>query len=191
MRTILRLLGATCAALLFAGCATSGLNAGAAVKTTIRTEGSRTWLEGVKGWFCGGKESSIHAGHESVMQALGEKDIDYTYMIGVSGLAFRMQTAKDGLCPSSPHAYCGYACYDISDKALPYRTVRFELMDADDETIDVARRAVTASIHKGIPAQYGSEEDGVIIGYGNGGEELICFHYMVNGGKTPKYSSRS
>jgi hypothetical protein len=171
------------AAVILAGCATPDA-AEPARTLTIRTEGHRKWLEGVKGWFCGGKESSVHAAHESIMQAMGE-DLDYTWFIGVSGLAFRMQVSGEGLCPSSPHSYVGYRCYDISDKALPYSFTRFELRESDDAKIAEARQAVMACIDRGIPAQYGSEEDGVIIGYGSGGQELICLHYMYDGGKTP------
>jgi hypothetical protein len=66
------------------------------------------------------KESSAHAAQEAVMQAVGE-DIRYTDLLGTSGLAFRMQVSKDGLCPNSPHSFCGYQCVAGSVKALPWK----------------------------------------------------------------------
>jgi hypothetical protein len=46
-----------------------------------------------------------------------------------------------------------------------------------------ARRAVVQSIDRGVPVQYGSEEDGVIVGYQKGGAEWICLHPYRDGGK--------
>jgi hypothetical protein len=42
------------------------------MKTTIHREDDRVWLERVRGWFVGDKESSVHAAQEAVMQAVGE-----------------------------------------------------------------------------------------------------------------------
>ena len=90
------------------------------MNTTVHREGDRVWLEGVKGWHPGDKESSVHAAQEAIMQAVGE-DVTYDYLLGVSGLAFRMQVSKNGLCPSSPHSCCGYGCHSRSVAALPWK----------------------------------------------------------------------
>ncbi len=41
------------------------------MNTTVYREGDRVWLEGVTGWFCRAKESSVHAAQEAVMVAKG------------------------------------------------------------------------------------------------------------------------
>lgn len=151
------------------------------MKTTVRREGDRVWLEGVNGWFVGDKESSIHAAQEAVMQAIGE-DISYVDLLGTSGLAFRMQVSKDGLCPSSPHSFCGYQCVAGSVNALPWKITVYEAKADDVEAVKVARQAVVDSILRGVPVQYGSEEDGIIVGYQKDGEEWICFHPLREGG---------
>ena len=74
------------------------------MKTQVHRDGDRVWIEGVKGWFCGDKESSVHAAQEAVMQALGE-NASYDSLLGISGLAFRMQVSKEGLCPGSTSAW--------------------------------------------------------------------------------------
>jgi hypothetical protein len=151
------------------------------MKTTVRREADRVWLEGVSGWSVGDRESSVHAAQAAAMAAVGE-DISYEYLVGVSGLAFRMQVSKDGLCPSSPHSFCGYACHVRSSQALPWVLQLFEAKPKDAEKIQVARQAIMASIDRGVPVQYGSEEDGIIVGYQKGGEEWICYHPMREGG---------
>ena len=152
------------------------------MKTTVFKDADRVWLQGVSGWFVGDRESSVHAAEAAIMEALGEK-ITYTDLLGVSGLAFRTQVSKNGLCPSSPHSFCGYQCVERGVQALPYNLQVYEAQADDAEKVDIARKAVVASIDRGIPVQYGSEEDGIIIGYQKRGQEWICFHPMREGGK--------
>jgi hypothetical protein len=151
------------------------------MKTTVRREGDRVWLEGVSGWFVGDRESSIHAAEAAAMAAVGE-DITYEYLVGVSALAFRMQVSMDGLCPSSPHSFCGYPCHARSSQALPWKLRIFEVKPEEADRVREARQAVVESIDRGVPVQYGSEEDGIIVGYQKGGEEWVCYHPMREGG---------
>jgi len=154
------------------------------MKTSVHRDGDRVWIEGVAGWSSGEKESSVHAAQEAVMQAMGE-NTSYVYLLGVSGLAFRMQVSKDGFCPSSPHSSCGYQCVTRSTQSLPWKMRPFEVKPGQKEKVAEARRAVADSIKRGIPVQYGSEEDGVIVGYQKNGEEWICLHPHREGGKKP------
>lgn len=87
------------------------------MKTAVRKENDVVELEGVRGWSPAEMPSSIHAAQSTVMRAVGA-DITYGQLVGVSGLAFRMQVSKAGLCPSSPHSFCGYRCVERSVRAL-------------------------------------------------------------------------
>jgi len=151
------------------------------MKTTLHREEDRVWLEGVSGWFVGDRESSVHAAQAAAMEAVGE-DVTYAYLLGVSGLAFRMQVSRDGLCPSSPHSFCGYECHVRSSKALPWKLKLYEVKPEDAAAVAEARQAIVKSIERGVPVQYGSEEDGIIVGYQKGGAEWICFHPLREGG---------
>ena len=151
------------------------------MRATVRRDNDRVWLEGVRGWFVGDQESSVHAAQTAVMEAVGA-DVSYEYLLGVSGLAFRMQISQDGLCPSSPHSFCGYQCHARSFEASPWKLEILEVKPDDAEGVAKARRAVVDSIERGVPVQYGSEEDGIIIGYQEGGEAWICFHVRHEGG---------
>jgi hypothetical protein len=153
-------------------------------KIKIHKEGDKVWLEGVKVLSMGERESSVQGAQTSIMQALGEK-VDYDYLVGVSGLAFRMQVSKEGLCPSSPNPYCGYICAARSIEALPWKTENVILMDPKPEEIAAHKKRVVDSIDKGIPVKYGWEEDGVIIGYQKNGDEWICLHPMTDKGAKP------
>jgi hypothetical protein len=141
----------------------------------VRHEGDRVWIEGTAGWSFREKQSSVHAAQEAVMQALGE-DVHYSYLLGVSGLAFRMQLSEEGLCPSSPHSFCGFKCVARSVQALPWKVRILEIPTEKQTQVQEGRRAVTRSIDRGVPAQYGNEEDGIIVGYRKGGAEWICYH---------------
>jgi hypothetical protein len=151
------------------------------MNTTVQRDADRVWLEGVSGWFVGDRESSVHAAQAAAMAAVGE-DVSYEYLVGVSGLAFRMQVSKDGLCPSSPHSFCGYPCHARSSQALPWKLQLFEAKPDDTTQVEAARQAIVDSIERGVPVQYGSEEDGIIVGYQKGGQEWICFHPLREGG---------
>lgn len=150
------------------------------MRTTIVREDDRVWLEGVSGWFVGDWESSVHAAQATIMGAAGY-ETTYAYLVGVSGLGFRAQVHQE-LCPSSPHSFCGYACHKRSAQAAPLAVHVYEAKADDAARVAEARRAVMASIDRGIPVQYGSEEDGVIVGYQAGGGEWICYHPLHKGG---------
>jgi len=152
------------------------------MKTSVHREGDRVWLEGVTGWSVGDRESSVHAAQTTIMQALGYPT-SYDYLLGVSGLAFRMQV--NGFCGSSPHPSCGYMCLDNSMQALPWQMKGYGAKPEDTEKVKEIRQAVMASIDRGVPVQYGSEEDGVIIGYQKNGDEWVCLHPYRDGGKKP------
>jgi len=152
------------------------------MNTIVHRNGGRVWLEGVKGWSPAEKHSSVHAAQEAIMQAVGEK-VAYDCLVGVSGLAFRLQVSKSGLCPSSAHPFCGWRCVARSTESVPWHVQVFELNPADGEQVKTARRAVVDSIERGVPVQYGEEEDGVIIGYQREGAEWLCLHPMHDGGQ--------
>lgn len=149
------------------------------IHTEVKREGNNLWLEGVQGWIPGDYSNSVHAAEARIMQALGE-DITYEYMMGVSGTAFRMQVHERG-CPSSPHSFCGYQTIQGAVEALPWHVVPYECKTEEADSRKKTRAAVMASIDKGVPCQYGNEEDGIIIGYQEDGEEWICLHpYQFN-----------
>ena len=150
----------------------------------VQREGDRVWLEGVRGWSFAERESSVHAAQEAAMHAIGES-VCYEYLLGVSALAFRLQVSVEGLCPSSPHSFCGYQCVARSARALPWSIRVYTVAAEDRAAVAEARRAVVESIDCGVPVQYGSEEDGVIIGYAKGGAEWLCLHPFHEDGKTP------
>ena len=61
---------------------------------------------------------------------------------------------------------------------MPWNVDGVSVKEDDAAKVEEARQNVVSSIDKGIPVQYGREEDGVIIGYRNGGKEWICINGM-------------
>ena len=54
-----------------------------------------------------GEYSTFIATLQRALEYLGEKHT-YSYLLGLSGAAFRLQIHWDGLCPSGPDATCGF-----------------------------------------------------------------------------------
>lgn len=152
----------------------AGMEPSKQLQTEVKREGDKVWLEGIRGWAYLGKESSVHGAQSAIMQSVGE-DVTYEYLMGVSGQAFRMQVFKKGLCPSSPHSCCGINCAEDAFNALPWKGEIYGGQMSDGEKAAV-QKAIVESIDQGVPVQFGSKEDGLIIGYQKNGAEWICLH---------------
>jgi len=144
------------------------------VTATLQRDGERVWLDGVKGWHVSEKQISVHAAMEAVLRAAGE-EMSYDYLVGVSGLAFRLQVHFDGgFCPSAPHPANGFECLELARAASPLQMEFLNAYQVEGADRTAVLDKVKASIDRGIPVQYGSEEDGVVVGYQ--GAELLCLH---------------
>lgn len=98
------------------------------MRTRGRQDGDLVWIEGAEGWSFRDKPSSVHAAQETVMRVVGEP-VAYSYLVGVTGLAFRIQISEQGFCPSSPHSFCGFKCVARSVRALPWKVRILEVAD--------------------------------------------------------------
>jgi hypothetical protein len=154
---------------------------------SVRREGSKVWIEGIKGFDSCEYTSSVHGSQARILQTLGES-LSYDDLVCYSSFAFRAQWHNKS-CPSAAHPGPGYICLEGSNRAIPWRMNIYE--DApwskQPESGRAAfeaevRDAVRKSIDRGIPVHYGSEEDGLIIGYADGGKRWLCVHpYHKNG----------
>jgi hypothetical protein len=138
----------------------------------VMRENGAVWIEGVKP--AAGGMSSVMQATATIMKSLGE-DLSYDYLMGVSGHAFRIQMSW---CPSSPHAFCGFDCWKTAQDALPYKVADYGIVTGKDmkpnpEMAKKALAALVASIDKGIPVAFGSEEQSVCIGYADGGATML------------------
>jgi len=158
----------------------------AVIHMTVRSDDQKVWIEGVEGFNAGEYASSVHGSQARILQTLGEQ-LSYDDLICYSGFAFRVEV-HDEMCPSAGHPCCGFMCMDGSIRAFPWRTRIFESLPWSEPKENraafeaEARAAVKESIDRGIPVQYGSEEDGLIIGYAGEGSRWWCVHpYHKNG----------
>lgn len=153
-----------------------------AMKTKVIRQDDRVISEGVEGFSFEEYASSVHGAQAKILEALGE-NVSYEFLLGSSGLAFRMQVFKDALCPSSPHSCCGYLCLKGSNDASPWEVTVYQPKSGETEKIAEMRKAVVESIDRGIPVQYGTIEDGIIVGYQKEGNEWLCYHPLHQNGK--------
>jgi hypothetical protein len=140
----------------------------------IIREDDKVYIEGVPRWTPREMTTSTMAAYATAMRAIGE-DVSYAHLMGASGSAFRLQVAPN-LCPSSPNSSCGFKTVAGALAALPYAVEGYSVASDDTPGVERLRAAVRASIDRGLPCVYGSEEDGVIVGYQKGGTEWLCVH---------------
>jgi hypothetical protein len=145
------------------------------------------WIEGVWGFHSGQFASSVHGVQARICEAVGEP-LSYGQLICYGGLAFRVQV-HETMCPSAGHPCCGYMCIDNSNRALPWKVRFFDAFPSGKAREDPAEfeaeacAAIKQSIDRGIPVGYGSEEDGLIIGYADEGRRWWCVHPYHKGGR--------
>lgn len=142
---------------------------------TVKREGDQVAIAGLEQESWGGKTSrqnSMLACLALAAQRLGE-DVSYEEVMGLSAAAFRFQVHKDGMCPSSPHACCGFSCWGLAQQALGITAEHIPTGDQQEANRARARQAVMASIEGGIPAFSSSEECSLLVGYDKNGETLL------------------
>jgi hypothetical protein len=126
-----------------------------------------------------GKDNSFLASLEIIANHL-EIAKDYTDINGISGAAFRLHFF-DGWCPSSPDPTCGY---NAGEEALKALGLEYNVMHLapDGKNKPEIKKAIIESIDKKIPViaidLVDTPEWGVITGYQNKGEELLCRTYF-------------
>ncbi len=149
----------------------------------VKREDGRVWIDGVKEGFNSYQHaSSTHGVQATIMKVLGE-DLAYDDLVAYSAFAFRTHVATD-FCPSGAHPACGYPCFNVSDRALPWQTKVFKHIPGKTERSpqeletfkNETKAAIKASTDRGIPVHYDGYEAGMIVGYGDNGNRWLCFH---------------
>ncbi len=135
------------------------------IRTAAKTrrEDGKVWIEGVA--VQRGK-NSVLAAMTSILQTAGE-DVTYEYLMGVSSRAFRLQF---NWCPSAPHSACGFNTFKPAMKAMGWAWTNYPTCNIGKQKVTAAevaaaRQAVEHSIDSGLPCTFGSEEEGVLVGY--------------------------
>lgn len=117
-------------------------------------------------------ESSVMASLTGIFTYLGDP-VSYEDLMGISGQAFRIQVHESGLCPSSPHANCGFDCITPVTEAMGYERRSFLIDETDPSSKETVRNAVIGSIDRGIPVIHQPEEAEIIVGYLDGGASFL------------------
>jgi len=158
----------------------------------VRRSDERVWIDGVQGFGPDEFASSVHGAQTRILQALGE-NMSYDDLVCYGAFAFRVQvSANADMCPSAGHPCCGFMCVEGSNRAMPRRLHLFEAFPGAQRSAEERARfkaaacaAIKRSIDLGIPVQYGSEEDSLIIGYTDEGRRWWCLHPYYRGGHEP------
>jgi hypothetical protein len=136
----------------------------------VSQDEARIWIEGLDqySWGGGRQENSVMGAFNAALQTLGE-DVSYEYLMGVSGSAFRVQMSKNGFCPSSPHACCGYKCCEQALQETGWNLRLLPAQNGEEPLSDEAKRALFGQIKKeidaGRPVLAGAEESSLVVGY--------------------------
>ncbi|MFC1452262.1 hypothetical protein ACFLSJ_02835 [Verrucomicrobiota bacterium] len=115
----------------------------------------------------------------AVLQAVGQ-DITFEEVMGVSGAAFKLHIGERW-CPSS-------GCFEFDDGIAALFGLKRQVIEMNEEKHPDARermrKAVVASIDRGIPVPYCDGEHSLLVGYRDGGAVFVCSPY----GRTGKYT---
>ncbi len=108
-------------------------------------------------------------------------DRDYTYLMGASGSAFRIQFHADW-CPSSPDATVGYDCGAVAMRSIDL-IPSYMFLDREKETNKgEILKGIVKSIDEKMPViaidLIEVPEWGLIVGYQGGGKELFVRDYF-------------
>lgn len=154
-------------------------------------------IDGISGFNSCEYCSSVHGSEAVILQSLGSS-LSYNDLICYSGFAFRV-AVHEKMCPSAGHPACGYMCLENSTLALPRQTKCFESFpwgkqrtESEQKAFETdARKAIKESVDRGVPVHYGSEEDGLIIGYSDNGKRWWCLHPYHKDGTEPFWFDES
>ena len=99
---------------------------GTDMAANVKREGNKVWIDDVEGFSSGEWASSPHGCQARILQTLGE-GLSYDDLVCYSAFAFRVGCHEE-MCPSAGHPYCGFACMEGSNRALPWKRQVFESM---------------------------------------------------------------
>jgi hypothetical protein len=123
-----------------------------------------------------GELNTFMAALQRVLESLSQ-NYAYSYLMGLSGAAFRLQIHHSGLCPSGPDATCGF-----DSAASIMKTLRVDhrfLQSSDGEENIIS--AVKGSIDSGVPAiaidLIKVPDWGLIVGYDDKNQYLVLTFY--------------
>ena len=158
-----------------------------AIRDNVVKDADKVWIKGIEGFSVCQWPNTVHGSQARILQAM-QFPLTYEDLIGYSGFAFRVLN-HEAMCPSASHPCCGIACVENSYKALPWHTHQYDSFPWSDPKPDRAAfekevcDAIKKNIDQGIPVHYGSEEDGLIIGYADDGKRWWCVHPYYKEGK--------
>ena len=157
---------------------------GFAVAGDLVVEGKRTYIPGLEevpfGGYSGVQNSVVGAICHS-MAATGNP-VEYHWLMGLSGAAFKLQFS---ICSEAPHSEVGFCNTDLAFKALGYDFQRIDLNNdekSDPEKLGQVKQSIVASIDKGIPVLLNGEECSIIVGHINKGEKFLVRHFAPGKG---------
>jgi hypothetical protein len=138
----------------------------------IRREGADVWID-LDEFYPPphGHPNTVFKSMAIAFQAIGA-DVTYVDLMGISGAAFRVQVGNN-FCPSSPHPHLGFQCDSRAQEALGYGFALYGCERDDEAGVTRVKKAVVASIDRGWPVLMDEEETGLVVGYTNGGKDLL------------------
>lgn len=157
------------------------------MRNNVQYTDDKVWIKGVEGFSTCQWVDSVHGSQIRILEAM-QYPLTYDDLICYSGFAFRV-AVHQSMCPSAGHPCCGYACLENGFKALPWSSHHYQAFPWSEPQKDPAAfeaqvcDAIKNSIDQGIPVHYGSEEDGLIIGYADNGKRWWCVHPYYKDGQ--------
>jgi hypothetical protein len=113
---------------------------------------------------------------QRALEFLGE-DYNYSYLMGLSGAAFRLQIHRDSLCPSGPDATCGFDSVAHLLQALRYPSRRLTASDGEEKIKQAAKKCIDAGFPAVAVDLIEDPDWGLIVGYDDDDRYLVLTFY--------------
>lgn len=148
----------------------------------VRERPGSARLEGlgpIRGFAIGRDSTFMHC-LELVLDALGRK-IEYDELMGISGMAFRIQFCADRWDPGNPDPLVGRNCVDDLCRDIGISYELFVVRREDLLAADALRRRVIEQLDRGLPVIAANvmppEDWGFLTGYQRDGGIWLCRAY--------------
>ncbi len=134
-------------------------------------------IEGVGELDFGKRGNSVMGALALALETIDDP-IPYDELMGASGSAFRLQMALPEWCPSAPYAGVGNDCVPNVAVAIGRSIEWIPAEPAATHPMEKRVRAIVESLDRGVPALYGAEECGLVVGYHKRGEQFSLRTYF-------------
>jgi hypothetical protein len=154
--------------------------------SSVALAGQENVIKGIERLEWGkGQDCTYIGALTALAHYVGDKDVTYDFLMGVSGQAFRVQKWEEGWCPSAGDSGCGFNCCETAPKTLGYdiKWLGWYEGKSEAEKFKAMGKPLMESIDTGNPGISLDADYGLVVGYQDGGKKFLYRSYFDKEGE--------